>query len=89
MDMDTTLKGLPLYGIEEIIREIVSFDADYGVAFEILGIKPIHDVSDYDDFRVSLRASLYTVRVNLKIDITAGDVIIPRENEVALRARVC
>jgi predicted nucleotidyltransferase component of viral defense system len=83
MDMDTTVNGLPVNrdGIEKIIREIISLDADDGVTFEIRGIKPIHDVSDYDDFRVSLRASLYTVRVNLKIDITAGDVIIPREIE--------
>jgi predicted nucleotidyltransferase component of viral defense system len=87
MDMDTTVKGLPVSrnGIEEILHEIISLDADDGVAFEILGIKPIHDVSDYDDFRVSLRASLYTVMVNLKIDITTGDVIIPREIEFPYR----
>jgi predicted nucleotidyltransferase component of viral defense system len=83
MDMDTTVKGLPVdrEGIEKILHEIISIDADDGVTFEFQSIKPIHDVSEYDDFRVSLRAMLYTVRVNLKIDITTGDVIIPHEIE--------
>ena len=38
-------------------------------------------VSLYDDFRVGLRGTLYTIRVNMKIDITVGDAIIPHEIE--------
>ena len=34
---------------------------------------------------MSLRAVFYTVRVNMKIDITAGDTIIPREIEYQYR----
>jgi predicted nucleotidyltransferase component of viral defense system len=83
MDLDTTVKGVPIdrEGIEKILQEIIAIDADDGVAFEIQSIKPIHDVSEYDDFRVSLRAVLFTVKVNLKIDITTGDIIVPREIE--------
>jgi len=83
MDMDTTLKGLPVNReeIEKIVREIIAIPIDDGVVFEIKGIKSIHDISEYDDFRVSLSASFFTINVSMSIDITTGDAIIPREIE--------
>ena len=87
MDMDTTVKGLPVSreGVGSILTEIISVDADDGVTFEIQDIKNIHDISEYDDFRVSLRAMFHTVRVSMKIDLTTGDAIIPREIEYQYR----
>lgn len=81
MDMDTTIKGISidLNEIEKILNEIILIDLDDHVNFKIKNIKNIHDVSEYDDFRVSLEAVFYTIKVNLKIDITTGDVIIPGE----------
>ena len=83
MDMDTTVKGLSVNReeIEKILRGIIAIDAGDGVIFEIKDIKNIHDISEYDDFRVSLLARLFTLRVNMSIDITTGDAIIPREIE--------
>jgi len=83
MDMDTTVKGLPISreGIEGILREIISADVDDGVSFEIKDIKNIHDISEYDDYRVSLLATFHTLRVSMSVDITTGDSIIPREVE--------
>jgi predicted nucleotidyltransferase component of viral defense system len=83
MDMDTTIKGIPVNreSIEEIVNEILSIELDDNVSFTLKDIKNIHDVSDYDDFRVSIEAQFFTIRVNMKIDITTGDVIIPREVE--------
>ena len=83
MDMDTTVKGLPVTReeIERILSEIIAVDVGDGVSFEIQDIKNIHDVSEYDDFRASLRASLFTIRVDMKVDFTTGDIIIPREIE--------
>ena len=81
MDMDATMKKLPVSRerIEEILREIISIYADDEVSFEIQNIKNIHDISEYDDFRVSIKAAFYTIRTDMKIDITTGDTIIPRE----------
>lgn len=81
MDMDTTIKGIPINQdeIEKILNEIIIIDLDDHINFKIKNIKNIHDVSEYDDFRVSLEAVFYTIKVNLKIDITTGDVIIPGE----------
>ena len=83
MDMDTTIKGISVNReeIENILQEIISIDAGDGVIFEIQDIKNIHDISEYDDFRVSFLGLLYTVRVNMKVDITTGDAIIPHEIE--------
>ncbi|MCL2160110.1 MAG: nucleotidyl transferase AbiEii/AbiGii toxin family protein [Oscillospiraceae bacterium] len=81
MDMDTTIKGLSVNRreIDKILHEIIAIDIGDGVSFEIQDIKNIHDISEYDDFRVSLCASLFTIRVNMKVDFTIGDIIIPNE----------
>jgi predicted nucleotidyltransferase component of viral defense system len=83
MDMDATVKGMPLNRahLDKVVREIIAIDAGDMVIFEIQDIKNIHDISEYDDFRISMRASIFTIRVDMKIDITTGDVVIPREIE--------
>jgi predicted nucleotidyltransferase component of viral defense system len=75
------LKGLPVTkeNIEEILNEILSIDLGDNVTFNIKNINSIHDISEYEDFRVSLEAKFFTIKVNMKIDITTGDIIIPRE----------
>jgi predicted nucleotidyltransferase component of viral defense system len=87
MDMDTTIKGISVNRetIEEILNEILSIELDDNVIFRLKAIKDIHDVSDYDDFRVSVEAQFFKIRVNMKIDITTGDVIIPREVEYSFK----
>lgn len=52
----------------------------------IKGIKSIHDVRNYDDFRVSIEAKFFTIKVNMKIDITTGDLIILREVDYRFRS---
>ncbi|MBP2027454.1 putative nucleotidyltransferase component of viral defense system [Acetoanaerobium pronyense] len=81
LDMDTTIKGFPVTkeNIEEILNEILSIDLGDNVTFTIKNINSIHDISEYEDFRVSLEAKFFTIKVNMKIDITTGDIIIPRE----------
>ena len=69
MDMDTTVKGLPSNRerIEGILRDIIAIDLDDGVSFEIKDIKNIHDVSEYDDYRVGLLAVFRTLRISMSI----------------------
>jgi hypothetical protein len=55
------------------------------VTLEIRGIKSILDVSEYDDFRISLRAAFHTIVVNMKLDVTTGDTVIPHEIEYPYR----
>lgn len=87
LDMDTTIKGIPvnLETMKEMLNEIFSMDLEDNVTFQLKNIKSIHDVSDYDDYRVSIEAQFFTIRVNMKIDITTGDVIIPKEVEYSFK----
>ncbi|MDR0588674.1 MAG: nucleotidyl transferase AbiEii/AbiGii toxin family protein [Burkholderiales bacterium] len=87
MDMDTTIKGLPVnpIEIEKIVSEILSTPINDNVTFAIKSIKPIHEAGEYEDFRLSLLATFFTIQVNLKLDITTGDVIIPHEEEYSFK----
>jgi len=81
MDIDTTIKGIPIDkdSIESVLNEIINVDITDNISFKLISVKPIHDVSEYDDFRVNLEATFFTIRQNIKIDITTGDLIIPEE----------
>lgn len=56
MDMDTTMKGLPVDKeiIEKILKEIMEIDIGDNVKFAMKSIKNIHDVSEYEDFRIGI-----------------------------------
>lgn len=87
MDMDTTIKGLPVSETEirNIIAEILNTPINDNVTFEIASIESIHDVGEYEDFRVGIVATFFTMKVNMKLDITTGDVIIPREVDYSFK----
>jgi len=40
--------------LEKIIKEIIEIDTGDNVTFSIKSIKNIHDVSEYDDFRIGI-----------------------------------
>lgn len=83
MDMDTTLKGLPLK--EEIIKVIVegilNINVNDGIEFEMTSIEYIREDDDYENFRISLIAKIGKTKNPMKLDITTGDVITPKEIE--------
>lgn len=81
MDMDTTIKGVPvnLETIQSMINEIIKVPLNDSMTFEIVSINPIHEEGAYEDYRLLLKAHFFNMRINMKIDITTGDVIIPRE----------
>jgi len=87
MDMDTTIKGLPVNQaeIKRIVSEILAVQINDNVTFEIKSIKPIHEVDGYEDFRFGILATFFTMRVDLKLDITTGDVIIPQEVDYSFK----
>ena len=83
MDMDTTVKGFPLEEklIREIVEEIINIEIDDGITFKITGMEHIREDDDYDNFRISLIANIGKTKNPMKMDITAGDPITPREIE--------
>jgi len=81
MDIDTTIKNLPLSieSVEEILKEIISISINDGVTFTIKDISKIMDEAEYGGVRANLDAMLETIRTPLKIDISTDDVITPQE----------
>ena len=83
MDLDTTIKGLPLdkETITKVINEIISIDVEDNVKLEIENIKDIREEELYSGFEVNLKAEFDGLKTNLMIDITTGDVITYKEVE--------
>lgn len=81
MDIDATIKNLPLSvkSAQKIVEEITSVEIEDGMAFEIKSVATILDEADYAGVRVILDTTLETMRTPLKIDLSTGDVITPRE----------
>lgn len=57
MDLDTTVKGLPLNRetITKVINEIISIDSEDNVNMEIENIKDIREEELYSEFEVNLK----------------------------------
>ena len=83
MDLDTTIKGLPLdrETITGVITEIINIDVEDNVKLEIENIKDIREEELYSGFEVNLKAEFDGLKTNLMIDITTGDVITYKEVE--------
>lgn len=83
MDLDTTIKGLPLdrETITKVINEIISIDLDDNVKLEIENIKDIREEELYSGIEVNLKAEFDGLKTNLMIDITTGDIITYKEVE--------
>ena len=83
MDLDTTIKGLPLdrETITKVINEIISIDVEDNITLEIENIKNIREEELYSGFEVNLKAEFDGLKTNLMIDITTGDVITYKEVE--------
>lgn len=81
MDLDTTIKGVPVneMTVRNMMNEIMSIELNDHVLFHLIDIRNIHEEAQYEDFRITMEAHFFTIRVKLKIDLTTGDVITPRE----------
>ena len=83
MDMDVTIKGLQVN--EDMIRymfeEICKIELEDDVTFSFRSIGEIREDDEYSGFRISLFANYPPMAVPLKLDITTGDKITPKEIE--------
>jgi len=85
MDLDTTIKSLPLTpeAITNALHCICAIQTDDDVTFEIGTVTPIRDDDIYGGYRVMLNAKYDTIVTPLSIDISTGDVITPNPIEYA------
>lgn len=83
VDMDATIKGYPLNekNLRDIFNEILQTPVNDDINITLLSINQIHEESEYECFRMSLSAQVDNTRIPLKVDITTGDIITPRETQ--------
>lgn len=83
MDMDSTIKGLPLTeeNITKVVNSIINIEVNDGIQFEIKDVNYIRESDEYENFRVSLVANIGKTKNPMKLDLTTGDAITPSEIE--------
>ena len=82
-DMDTTIKGLNISKEQmvNVLNEILSIDLKDGVKFELVDVTDIREDDEYGGNRYHLIGKLENLKINLDIDISTGDTVVPRELE--------
>lgn len=83
MDMDATIKRYPVTKetVRKMIEEVIAIDLKDDISFVFKGISEIREGDEYTGYRVALSADFPPMAVPLKLDITTGDKITPREIE--------
>lgn len=81
MDIDATVKGatVSVGEVEKMIESIISVSMVDGVEFRVKRVSEIMDEAEYPGIRVSMETKFDGVKTPLKIDISTGDAITPRE----------
>jgi len=87
MDLDATIRGQNLTEpqIARLFQDILSVKLDDNVTLTFKKIEEIREEAEYPGYRVSIEARLDKTRQTLKVDITTGDTITPREIEYPFR----
>ena len=87
MDMDATIKGYPVTEetIQKMVRDIIAIPLEDNISFTFKSIGEIREWDEYTGYRVALTADYPPMAVPLKLDITTGDKITPREIEFSYK----
>jgi len=81
MDMDMTVKSIFLNKqlIKNVFKEICEIKLEDNIGFELINISEIRENDKYNGYRIHLKANYSPLSVPLKIDVTTGDKITPKE----------
>lgn len=87
MDMDATIKGYPVSEdtVQKMFEEICTIELNDDVTFTFRQIGEIREGDEYTGYRVALTADYPPMAVPLKLDITTGDKITPKEIEYSFK----
>lgn len=87
MDIDTTIRNLNLSAedMRTVVAEICAIDLQDDVTFRVKQVSHIMDEMEYPGIRIALDAIMGNMPVAIKIDISTGDAITPREIQYRYR----
>lgn len=83
MDLDATIKRYPVSEdtLQKMIEEIIKIELDDDITFTLKSVSEIREGDEYTGYRIAMSANYLPMAVPLKLDITTGDKITPREIE--------
>ena len=86
MDIDTTVKSLPLNksAIQKILEEIMAIGLEDGVLFRITKVQDIMEGHEYEGVRFMIDCTMDKLKQTIKMDISTGDEITPGAIEYKL-----
>jgi predicted nucleotidyltransferase component of viral defense system len=81
MDLDATIRGIPVNhdAILQIFTEICDIQVNDDITFKLKHVVAIRESEAYNGVRVAFEGIYPPMAVPLKIDITTGDKITPKE----------
>ena len=81
MDMDATIKNYPIDNdsIAKVIKEICNISINDDVTFTFNNVDAIRADDTYGGYRVNIVSKYDTIIIPMRIDITTGDAITPKE----------
>lgn len=87
LDVDATIKNLSLTEADarKIVEEIVRIPLDDGMSFTVTSVFSIMGETEYPGIRIILDTKLENMHTPLKIDMSTGDVITPKEVDYSYR----
>ncbi len=80
-DMDTTIKGMDISKVNmvNVLNEILSINLNDSVKFDLISVTDIREDDEYGGNKYHIVGRFQNMKVNLEMDISTGDKIIPRE----------
>lgn len=80
MDIDTTVKSLPLNksAAQKILEEIMAIGLEDGVCFHITKVQDIMEGHEYEGLRFMIDCTMDKLKQTIKMDISTGDEITPK-----------
>lgn len=87
MDLDTTLRSLPLteQGVLDAVKAVCAVPVQDDVTFHVGSISLIRADDIYGGFKVNVTAVYDTIETPLSIDVSTGDVITPSAVKFSFR----
>lgn len=83
-DIDTSIIGLPVTKVDmqKVFEEICAIELpDDIIQLQITKLDDIREDDEYSGYRMHIKAKVYSSRVDIKVDISTGDVMTERAIE--------
>ncbi|KRO00588.1 nucleotidyl transferase AbiEii/AbiGii toxin family protein [Companilactobacillus kimchiensis] len=82
-DIDTSIKGLDVSRdeISKVFKSICDMNENSDIQLTLKRIEDIRESAEYSGFRVHIEGIVYASRIEVKIDVSTGDVITPSQIE--------